>query len=165
MSCQLALEFNLGHCQFNLGMRKSGSALSENQRNHQGTFHKYRSAASIVCGCNAHFSSFRFGVEGVVTQSQSAVSCLSYVTQLSDSCRFILIAQDSPLLLLNNPTCTHPNFPGHTWAILADVYGKMGHDLKTGNYLLKATLLHLVQKIAKYSTKPCLWPAMSVFKK
>lgn len=78
MSCQLTLEFNLGHCQFNLGMRKSGSALSENQRNHQRTFHKYRSAACIVCGHNACFSCFRFATEGGVTQSQSTVWVMSH---------------------------------------------------------------------------------------
>lgn len=68
MSYQLTLEFNLG-------MRKSGSALSENQRNHEKTFHKYRSAVCIVHGYNAMY--IRFGIEGVVTQAQSAVSCLS----------------------------------------------------------------------------------------
>lgn len=125
MSCQLTLEFNLGHCQFNLGMTKSSSALSENQRNHQRTFHKYRSSACIVCGCTACFSCFRFAIEGVVTPSQSAVSCLSYVTQpftaqLPDSGGFILIVQDSLLPLLKNPICFHPNFTGHSGAGSSD---------------------------------------------
>lgn len=163
-SCHLILEVNLGLCQFHLG--RGGSVLSENRRSHRSPFPCSKKYRSLGSGHNACLGCFRFNIRRFC----DPIPECSLMTELhspfrgsgSDGfligicCRFAVIIQDCIFFLLNNPACIHSNFTSQAQVFLAHVHRKLGQHLKTGSCVQETAWLHSVQRLAKYSIKPCL---------